>query len=428
VRRQAGALLAASAVVVLGAGAVVTSGPTSSPAAAQSILPPTGTASITPKTLVATTQVDGTLGYADTYTVSNSLATSASGSGGGGGDAQLAYASAKVQYHQALAALNAFGHPMSAHVRKQLAQDALTAAKAALDAASARLDQPRGVLTQVAWVGSVVQPGTKLYTLDGDHPVVLMSGAVPAWRDLELGVADGIDVKQLETNLRAFGYAGDALTVDGHWNAATTTAVKAWQKTLGVAQTGVVALGEVVFEPSALRITADSASMGATVQTGTPILGATSTTPVVAVALDPALQTKVTAGDAVSVTMPDGSTMTGTVSDVGTVATVPQGDRSQGSNPMPTINVTIALDGPSSTGGLDQAPVSVNITTATADNVLAVPVSALVDLLEGGYAVQVQADDGTLHYVRVQLGLFANGWVEVSGQGLSEGQTVVVAQ
>jgi peptidoglycan hydrolase-like protein with peptidoglycan-binding domain len=315
---------------------------------------------------------------------------------------------------------------ISAQVRQ--AKDAATVAKAALDAASARLDQPRGVLTQIAAVGTIVQPGQTLYTLDGGHPIVLMTGAVPAWRDLASGVADGIDVKELETNLGALGYAGDGFTVDDHWDAATTAAAKAWQKALRVAQTGVVALGEVVFEPTVLRITADSATLGATVQQGTPILGATSTAPVVTVALDPALQTTVTAGDAVSVTMPDGSTTGGTVSDVGTVATVAQGDRSQGSNPTPTIEVMVAFDDPSSTRRLDQAPVSVNITTATADNVLAVPVSALVELLEGGYAVQVQADDGTLHYVRVELGLFATGWVAVTGQGLAEGQAVVVAQ
>ena len=303
----------------------------------------------------------------------------------------------------------------------------MTAAKAALDAASARLEQPRGVLTRIAAVGSTVRPGQTLFTLEGDHPAVLMTGAVPAWRDLASGIADGTDIEQLESNLQALGYAPDGMAIDGHWDADTTTAVKAWQKALGVPQTGVVELGTVVFEPTALRVTADGASLGATVQQGATILQATSTTPVVTVALDPALQTKVHAGDAVSVIMPDGSSATGTVSDVGTVATASQGNQ-QGGNATPTIDVTVTLDDPSSTGGLDQAPVSVAITTATADNVLAVPVSALVELLEGGYAVQVRSDDGTLHYSRVQLGLFANGWVEVTGQGLSEGQTVVVAQ
>jgi peptidoglycan hydrolase-like protein with peptidoglycan-binding domain len=419
--------MATAAVVILSGGAVVTSGVISNPTAAPTTPPTTGTATaqIARKTLLATTQVDGTLGYAGSYTVANGLATSA---GGGSDDARQAYASAKAQYDQAVSALNALAHPTTVHVRKQLAQDAVTAAKAALDTASARLDQPRGVVTQIAAVGSIAQPGQTLYTLDSAHPVVLMTGDVPAWREVKPGVADGIDIKQLETNLRALGYAGDGLTVDGHWDAATTTAAKAWQKALGLARTGVVALGAVVFEPTPLRIAADNASLGATVQQGAPILQATSTTPVVAVALDPGLQTKIKAGDAVSVTMPDGSTTGATVSDVGTIATTPESGSPGGGNASPTIEVTAALDDPAATGGLDQAPVSVSITTATAGSVLAVPVSALVELLEGGYAVQIQADDGTLHYVRVQLGLFANGWVEVTGEGLSEGQTVVVPQ
>ena len=61
------------------------------------------------------------------------------------------------------------------------------------------------------------------------------------------------------------------------------------------------------------------------------------------------------------------------------------------------------------------------------DDVLAVPVSALVALLEGGYAVEVVDDDGSRRYVAVETDLFDDGWVEVRGDGLSEGQSVVVA-
>ena len=54
------------------------------------------------------------------------------------------------------------------------------------------------------------------------------------------------------------------------------------------------------------------------------------------------------------------------------------------------------------------------------------PVNALVALLEGGYAVEVQSADGSRHYVSVTLGLFQDGYVEVSGNGISEGDSVVV--
>jgi hypothetical protein len=57
--------------------------------------------------------------------------------------------------------------------------------------------------------------------------------------------------------------------------------------------------------------------------------------------------------------------------------------------------------------------------------VLTVPVAALLALAEGGYGVQV-VGGGTTRIVAVQTGLFAGGRVEVTGDGLAEGQTVGV--
>jgi peptidoglycan hydrolase-like protein with peptidoglycan-binding domain len=322
----------------------------------------------------------------------------------------------------AQAALDVLPHPTAAQMRQ--AEDAVASAGAMLAAAQDRSDQPRGVLTQVADVGSVIKPGDVLYTLDGIRPTVLLMGAVPAWRRLEPGVSDGADVRQLEANLEALGFASSTLEVDDHWDAETTAAVRRWQSALGRAETGAISLGEVVFEPSAIRITAHSATLGATIQAGAAVLQATSTSRVVTIALQPSLQSKVKIGDTVSVTLPDGRTAKGTVSHVSSVATAAGDARSTAT---PTITVLATLDDPSGTRGLDQAPVTVNITTATARDVLAVPVGALVQLLDRGYAVQVQEGD-RLHYVPVQLGLFAGGWVQVSGDGLAAGQTVVVAQ
>jgi hypothetical protein len=65
--------------------------------------------------------------------------------------------------------------------------------------------------------------------------------------------------------------------------------------------------------------------------------------------------------------------------------------------------------------------VQVQVTTSVHSGVLAVPVGALVALREGGYAVQTA--DG--RYRAVQTGMFANGMVEISGDGLAEGLKVV---
>jgi multidrug efflux system membrane fusion protein len=58
--------------------------------------------------------------------------------------------------------------------------------------------------------------------------------------------------------------------------------------------------------------------------------------------------------------------------------------------------------------------------------VLTVPIGALVALAEGGFGLQVL--DGTSHYIGVTTGLFANGKVEVCGDGVGEGMTVGMAR
>ena len=49
----------------------------------------------------------------------------------------------------------------------------------------------------------------------------------------------------------------------------------------------------------------------------------------------------------------------------------------------------MTLTDPGAAGTLDQAPVTVNITTASVKNVLAVPVAALLARSPGGYVVEV---------------------------------------
>ena len=59
------------------------------------------------------------------------------------------------------------------------------------------------------------------------------------------------------------------------------------------------------------------------------------------------------------------------------------------------------------------------------EDVIAVPVAALLALAEGGYAVEVDAGGGATRLVAVEPGFFADGLVEVSG-GLEPGDRVVV--
>ncbi len=71
------------------------------------------------------------------------------------------------------------------------------------------------------------------------------------------------------------------------------------------------------------------------------------------------------------------------------------------------------------------SPVDVLVEIVAAEDVLAVPVEAVLALAEGGYAVEVREGSGT-QLVGVELGTFADGFVEITGD-VAEGAQVVVA-
>jgi hypothetical protein len=301
------------------------------------------------------------------------------------------------------------------------------------------LGRAPGTVTWLPRLGQVVHQGQVLYQVDG-APVVLLYGATPAYRTLAVGgsaaAATGHDVRQLNHDLVALGFA-HAAQVGRPWDEfswGTRAGVLRLQHHLGVDQTGKLELGDVVFLPSAARVTAHQATIGG--PAAGPVLRASSTARTVTVALDPSLQAGVRRDDPVVVTLPDGTVTPGRVTSVGTVATVASsGPRdssgtggSGGSGSGPTVPVQITLIHPAAAGRLDQALVEVAITGQTVHDALAVPVTALVARAGGGYAVEVVGSDATHHLVSVQPGLFddAAGLVQVSGPGLVAGQHVVV--
>jgi peptidoglycan hydrolase-like protein with peptidoglycan-binding domain len=274
-----------------------------------------------------------------------------------------------------------------------------------------------GTITALPEPGAIIDRGGALAEVDGKD-VLLLFGTRPLWRTLEDGVGDGPDVEQLEANLIELGHGtAGALGPNQAWTAATSAAVKRWQKARDVEQTGVVAVGDVEFDAGALRVAERTGSIGG--HSGGPVLKVSGTEKVVTVKLEAKRASLVAAGQAVLVQLPDSTTTPAKIRSVGTVAAVAQ----QGSNP--TIDVVVTLDDPSAGGSLDQAPVKVKVTTTAATGVLAVPVGALLALSEGGYAVERVAGDGTTSLVAVELGPFADGWVQVKG-AINEGDVVVV--
>jgi hypothetical protein len=276
-----------------------------------------------------------------------------------------------------------------------------------------------GTLTWLPSAGQVISQGQALYKTGNGSPVVLLYGGVPDWRTLEEGVT-GADVAQLNHDLVALGDADSAeISVPGwdYFSAQTAAGVAKMQSALGISPSGSLPLGQVVFEPEALRVSQVTGTLGG--PASGPVLAATSDCHVVTIPLDAGMQSQVAAGDAVTVTLPDGAGTPGTVSSVGLVAS--------GSVGNATIPVTVTLTDPGAAGTLDQAPVTVYITTASASNALVVPVGALLAQAPGGYDVEVVGPGNTRRYVPVTTGIFddAYGLVQVTG-ALIPGERVVV--
>ena len=285
--------------------------------------------------------------------------------------------------------------------------------------------QGGGTLTRLPPAGQVIGQGQALYRVDNGSPVVLLYGSVPAWRALLEGVT-GADVSQLNHDLVALGDAARSEISAAGWDYfswETAYGVQQLEENLGVSSPpGSLPLGQVVFEPAALRVATVTGSLGG--PASGPVLTATSDRHVVRIPLDASQQSEVKAGDRVTVTLPDGTTTPGAVSSVGTVAVTSE----SGGNATTTIPVQVKLTDPQAAGTLDQAPVTVNITTATARNVLVVPVTALLAQSSGGYAVEVVGPGNTRRYVPVRPGIFddTSGLVQVTG-ALTPGERVVVA-
>jgi multidrug efflux pump subunit AcrA (membrane-fusion protein) len=144
----------------------------------------------------------------------------------------------------------------------------------------------------------------------------------------------------------------------------------------------------------------------------------------------------VEAGTPVTITLPDDTEATGTIADV---ASEPSTDGSDGGDDgdgdavdpggdEETYPVTVALDDPSTADAFDSGSVDVTVERSRTEDATAVPVTALLALSEGGYAVQVADDTQPDGYelVPVEVGTIADDWAEVTGDGIEAGVEVVV--
>jgi hypothetical protein len=326
-----------------------------------------------------------------------------------------------------------------------------------------------GVITWLPSGGTTISRGDRVYSVN-DEPVLLFYGRIPLYRDLQTKGTVGRDVRVVYDNLRALGYAVGAQPSPGTVvnqpveysappaaqpdpsasasnatpnsdssaeQADTTTrtrivkrkirgdeamltptlikAIGAWQHHLDLPAAGRLTVGSVLVLPAAIRVAALSAQVGDPA-TG-ELLSITPTSKVITVQADESQAAAVENGDRVTVALSDGATTPARVTSVSTALQTPDG----GSASAPKLAITLVLDRPSKLRRVDSADLQVSFAAETHKHVLTVPISALLALQEGGYALQTPA--GAL--IAVRTGIFADGRVEVSGPGVTAGLAVV---
>jgi peptidoglycan hydrolase-like protein with peptidoglycan-binding domain len=284
-----------------------------------------------------------------------------------------------------------------------------------------------------AAAGGKVTTGTVLFWSNG-LPVIAIEGdavATPVLsRALSVGVSDGVDVKLFEQALSTLGFTADStLVVDDHFDDATATATSAWLASLGITADPA----SIVMPAGSFTVVPAGLSIGtALVPDGTVLAGDS----VVMSLTSPARQVTTTApiGDAtfalgakIDVEFPDTTVQPGTVVDVGNVATNTSGTPGT----TPSVTITIGVDNiPTTVNSFVEIPVTLRVVSASVPNAIVVPVSALLALKEGGYAVQQVTGanpDGSnqTKLVGVTPGLFSNGFVQVQGDLKADTNVVV---
>jgi len=277
-----------------------------------------------------------------------------------------------------------------------------------------------GTVTQSHPTGTVVGFGDEIARVD-DKPVTLAEGSMPMYRELHkantrgrdangdrLELLTGDDVAQLQQFLVTEGFDADGkLVVDGEFGGYTEKAVKAWQESVGLLVTGRVDSTQLIFEPEPIRLSSTS-------RVGDAFAGLTATAAESQVLVDTSKRDRsaLPVGTGVEIDI-DGQLLAGSVIEQKQITA---GDGSR------VWRTTVEADG----GHDGEATAAiVTVVQVVADDVLLVPVTALLALSEGGFALEVQNGE-TSPLVPVEVGEVLDGLAEIDGD-ITVGATVLVA-
>ncbi len=268
-----------------------------------------------------------------------------------------------------------------------------------------------GVVTARPDKGALVEPGGVLIEIGG-KPVHLAEGSTPLYRTLTYRSAakdrlKGEDVRQLQQFLLDAGH-DDAgrLEADAEFGRSTQRAVKAWQKDVGLDQTGTVDRTQLVFHPGPVRL-ATVPRVGDDYQT----MEATDAEQQITAQFKRDQRAFVPDGAEVTIEL-DGTEITGTVT---AVTSTRSEDGSSG--------LQVRID-PTTPIPPETERVKVVASRVQAEDATIVPVRAILALASGGYGVEVATAAGP-DLRRVELGPVVDDRVEVRG-AIAEGDEVFV--
>ena len=270
-----------------------------------------------------------------------------------------------------------------------------------------------GVVTGVnIQPGGEVTQGTALYTVNL-RPVVTAEGAVPMFRSIGDGT-EGPDVAQVQGMLSVLGhYRG---TTDGKVGDGTVTAIKRWQKALGLEESGVIGEGDIIFVPDLpARVTLNEEIIhaGASLGGGEQVLLGLPAAPDFSIPVTDAQANMIPTGTRVEVSSPEGTLWAGTAteqvrdSDSGDVAIVLTGDS----------GAPVCGDGCGQIPVGGQSTLTCRIVTVETTSGLVVPSAALTTTADGETVVVDRR--GKRHSVAVEAS--AKGMSVVTGvpEGIS---------
>lgn len=273
-----------------------------------------------------------------------------------------------------------------------------------------------GTFTWLPRTGDTIGQGGRLASID-NAPVILFFGELPAWRSFQTDMPDGPDVQQLEDNLFALGFLAE--TPDQHFDWLTREAVRDWRESLGMGREDNVEFGRIMFFPKAVRVDSLMLNVGDQIGPGTQFMTLSDQTKVVTTKLRIVDQQLASVGMVVSLRLPNGRDTSGTVASIGGPVEVdsPEGKQI-------TVPVTVGLSDPAAVGDANRITVTVTFVRKTYDQVLTVPLTALIALPGGGLGVEKVTANGTSR-IGVTTGAFAQGYVEITAGDLAQNDDVV---